>query len=84
MLDEKDSEKRKSGNEDHVTYGHPMPMSVDQEIETCIPAQETCTTCPKCTYTDIMDHVYFQPLRDINNTLPLRLPLRLVGTFNQF
>lgn len=82
MLDDiKDIEKYKLGKEEHVTYGQPMPMSVDQEQESCIPAQETCTTCPKCTYPDVMGHVHVQPLSDINNT---RLPARLAGTFNQF
>ncbi|XP_077274980.1 uncharacterized protein LOC143904292 isoform X2 [Temnothorax americanus] len=72
--DVKDLEKYKMGKMEHVTYGYPMPTSVDQEQESCIPAQETCTTCPKCTYLDIMDHVHVQPLRDINNTwLPPRL-----------
>ncbi|XP_011061242.1 PREDICTED: uncharacterized protein LOC105150086 isoform X2 [Acromyrmex echinatior] len=68
--DIKDVEKYKSGKEEHVTYGHPMPMSVDQEQELCIPTQETCTTCPKCTYTDIIDHLHVQPLSDINITRP--------------
>ncbi|XP_018050789.1 PREDICTED: uncharacterized protein LOC108688834 [Atta colombica] len=67
--DIKDVEKYKSGKEEHITYGHPMPMSVDQEQELCIPTQETCT-CPKCTYTDIIDHLHVQPLNDINIMRP--------------
>ncbi|XP_011639692.2 LOW QUALITY PROTEIN: gliomedin [Pogonomyrmex barbatus] len=65
-------EKLKLGKEQHVTYGRPMPVSVDQEQELCVP-QETCATCPRCTYTDA-DHVHVHPLKDINNT---RLPQRL-------
>jgi len=81
MLDDiKDVEKYKSGKEEHITYGHPMPMSIDQEQELCIPTQETCT-CPKCTYTDIIDHLHVQPLNDINI---MQLPPRSTGTFNQF
>lgn len=73
----KDIEKLKLGKDLHVTFGQPMPPSVDQEQELCI-QQEACTTCPKC-YTDFMDHVLVQPLAGINAT---RLPTPLAGTFN--
>ncbi|KAL0109814.1 hypothetical protein PUN28_013465 [Cardiocondyla obscurior] len=75
--DIKDVEKNKLGKDEHVTYGHPMPMSVDQEQELCAP-QETCKTCLKCTYTDPMDQVHAQPLSVINNTRP---PPRLAEGF---
>jgi NADPH-dependent 7-cyano-7-deazaguanine reductase QueF len=68
ILDDlKDIERLKLGKEMHVTYGQPMPSSVDQEQEIC-KTQETCV-CPKCPYTDIMN-VYVQPLmsKDINIT----------------
>ncbi|XP_070149471.1 uncharacterized protein [Polyergus mexicanus] len=64
--DIRDVEKLKLGKEQHVTYGHPMPPSVDQEQELCSP-QETCATCPKCTYANIMD-AHIQPLRGVNTT----------------
>ncbi|XP_012525384.1 uncharacterized protein LOC105830548 isoform X2 [Monomorium pharaonis] len=75
--DTKDIDKHKLWKEEHVTYGHPMPMSVDEEQESCIPPQETCATCPKCTYTDTMN-VHVQPLSDINITRP---PPRLAEGF---
>lgn len=82
MLDDiKDIEKYKLGKEEHVTYGQAMPVNVDQEEQLCPPAQETCKTCAKCTYTDIMGHVHVQRLNVNNNTWP---PQRSVGTFNQF
>lgn len=66
--DFKSAEKLKLGTDQHVTFGHPMPPSVDQEQELCSP-QETCTTCPKCTYASILDaHVHVYPLRGINTT----------------
>ncbi|XP_072742772.1 uncharacterized protein [Anoplolepis gracilipes] len=73
--DMRDVEKLKLGKEQHVTYGHPMPQSVDQEQELCR-QQETCTTCPStCTYANIMDaHVHVQALRGVNITRP-PLPL---------
>lgn len=76
ILDDiRDVEKLKLGKEQHVTYGHPMPPSVDQEQELCSP-QETCRSCPKCTYINIMD-AHIQPLRGVNIT---GLPPRLAGT----
>ncbi|XP_025993328.1 uncharacterized protein LOC105200153 isoform X2 [Solenopsis invicta] len=75
--DLKDNDKHKSGKEEYVTYGHPMPRSVDQEQESCISPQEICTSCAKCTYTDIKG-VHAQPLSVINN---LGLPRRLAATF---
>ncbi|XP_014482592.1 PREDICTED: uncharacterized protein LOC106748509 isoform X2 [Dinoponera quadriceps] len=66
--DTKNMERLKLGNKQHVTYGDPMPPSVDQE-ELCSP-QETCAACPvlKCTYTDISNNLHVQPLRGINFT----------------
>ncbi|XP_026827101.1 uncharacterized protein LOC105277676 [Ooceraea biroi] len=68
--DLKDIERMKLGKEIHITYGQPMPPSVDQEQELC-KTQETCVMCPKCPYTDITN-VYVQPLisKDINATHP--------------
>lgn len=68
----------KLGKEMHVTYGLPMPPSVDQEQELC-KTQETCVSCPKCPYD--MTDVHVQPLisRDINATRP---PPSVAGTFN--
>lgn len=75
----RDVEKLKLGKD--VTYGRAMPPSVDQEQEMCIP-KETCTSCPKCTYTDIVDaYVNVQPLRGLNITRP---PSPLAGTFNHY
>ncbi|EFN84578.1 Gliomedin [Harpegnathos saltator] len=66
--DTKNIERLKLGKQQHVTYGEPMPASVDQE-ELCSP-QETCAACPvlKCAYTDIADHMHVQPLRGVNFT----------------
>lgn len=74
----KNIDRLKLGKQMHVTYGDPIPPSVDLE-ELCSP-QETCTTCPvlKCTYTDISEHVHVQPLRNINFT---GLPPRVAGGF---
>ncbi|XP_050455183.1 uncharacterized protein LOC126853449 [Cataglyphis hispanica] len=75
--DIRDVEKLKLGKEQHVTYGQPMPPSVDQEQELCSP-QETCRSCPKCTYINIMG-AHIQPLRGVNITgLPPRLAEGLI------
>lgn len=80
--DMKNVERTKLGKQQqHVAYGDPMPQRVDQE-ELCNP-QETCAACPvlKCTYRNIADYAYVQPLRGVNFT---GLPSSLPGTFNRF
>ncbi|XP_020286839.1 gliomedin-like isoform X2 [Pseudomyrmex gracilis] len=55
--DVKDTEKQKLGKEQYITFGHPMPSSVDQEQEVCSP----------CTYANL-DHVRVKSLRGYDAT----------------